>query len=145
MIPIFVDGPAVEPVSLPEMKAHLRLDDDGQDDLVSGLVRAARLMVEAASRRLLIEQGWRIVMDRWPRGGRVLLPLSPVLAVDGVRVRDAAGGATEIELASIELDAASDPPCLVVSGAPSRERRETASRSRSAPAMGTLPKRSPSP
>jgi len=118
MIPIFVDGPAVEPVSLPEMKAYLRLDDEGQDDLVSGLVRAARLMVEAASRRLLIEQGWRIVMDRWPRGGRVLLPLSPVLAVDGVRVRDAAGGATEIELASIELDAASDPPCLVVSGAP---------------------------
>jgi uncharacterized phiE125 gp8 family phage protein len=118
MIPIFVDGPAVEPITLPEMKAYLRLDDDGQDDLVSGLIRAARLMVESVSRRLLIEQGWRIVMDRWPQGGRVLLPLSPVLAVDGVRVIDAAGVATEIALDSVELDAASDPPCMAVPGAP---------------------------
>jgi len=118
MIPIFVDGPAVEPITLHEMKAHLRLDDDGQDDLVSGLMRAARLMVESVSRRLLIEQGWRVVMDRWPQDGRVRLPLSPVLAVDRVRVRDAAGAATEINPASIELDVASDPPCMIVSDAP---------------------------
>ncbi|MXQ13836.1 head-tail connector protein [Microvirga makkahensis] len=118
MIPIFVDGPAVEPITLPEMKAYLRLDDDGQDDLLTGLIRAARLMVEAASRRLLIEQGWRVVMDRWPKGGRVLLPLSPVLAVDRVRVLDAAGAATDIAPDSIELDGASDPPCMTVLEAP---------------------------
>jgi len=118
MIPIFVDGPAVEPITLPEMKAYLRLDDDGQDDLVAGLIRAARLMVESASRRLLIEQGWRIVMDRWPQGGRILLPLSPVLAIDSVKVLDAAGVATEIAPASVALDAASDPPCMFVSDAP---------------------------
>ncbi len=118
MIPIFVDGPAVEPVTLPEMKAYLRLDDEMQDDLVAGLIRAARLMVESVSRRLLIEQGWHIVMDRWPAGGKVLLPLSPVLAVDSVKVFDAAGAATEVAPDSVELDAASDPPRLVVSGAP---------------------------
>ncbi len=118
MIPIFVDGPAVEPVTLPEMRAYLRLDDDGQDDLVSGLMRAARLMVESVSRRLLIEQGWRVVMDRWPQGGRIRLPLSPVLAVDRVRVRDAVGIATEIDPALVELDVASDPPCMIVSDAP---------------------------
>jgi uncharacterized phiE125 gp8 family phage protein len=118
MIPIFVDGPAVEPVTLPDMKAYLRLDDDGQDDLVSGLIKAARLMVESVSRRILIEQRWRVVMDRWPQGRKVMLPLSPLLAVDRVRVLDAAGIATEVAAGSIEMDAASDPPCLVVSDAP---------------------------
>ncbi len=41
MIPIFVDGPAVEPIPLAEMKAYLRVDDDdsAQDAVIAGLVR----------------------------------------------------------------------------------------------------------
>ena len=72
MIPIFISGPAVEPITLTEMKAYLRVDDDdgAQDDLISGLIKAARLMVEAASRRILIEQHWRVVLDRWPANRR---------------------------------------------------------------------------
>ena len=48
MIPIFVDGPAVEPIPLSEMKAYLRVDDDdsAQDAVIAGLVKAARLTVE---------------------------------------------------------------------------------------------------
>jgi uncharacterized phiE125 gp8 family phage protein len=118
MIPIFVDGPAVEPITLSEMKAYLRLDDDDQDELVSGLIRAARLMVESVSRRVLIEQGWRIVMDCWPPGGKVALPISPLLAVDGIKVLDAAGVGTDMASGSFEADAASAPPCIAVSHAP---------------------------
>ncbi|PVE25544.1 hypothetical protein DC522_04250 [Microvirga sp. KLBC 81] len=118
MIPIFVDGPAVEPVTLLEMKAYLRVDDEAEDDLVSGLIKAARLMVESASRRILIEQRWRVVMDRWPQGGKVLLPIAPLLAVDSIRVTDAAGSSTDIPAASIETDAASDPPCIAVADVP---------------------------
>ena len=86
MIPIFISGPAVEPITLAEMKAYLRVDDDdfAQDDLIAGLIRAARLMVEAASRRILIEQSWRVVLDRWPAGGTILLPIAPLIAVDGI-------------------------------------------------------------
>ncbi|WP_457093232.1 head-tail connector protein [Microvirga sp. P5_D2] len=118
MIPIFIEGPAVEPISLTEMKDYLRLDDDTQDDLVAGLVKAARLMVETASRRVLIEQRWRVVLDHWPRGGRVMLPLSPLLAVDGIKVFDASGAETEIAPSSIDSDGAGDPPSIAVTEAP---------------------------
>lgn len=118
MIPIFIEGPAVEPISLTEMKDYLRLDDDAQDDLVAGLIKAARLMLEAASRRILIEQRWRVVLDRWPKDGRVLLPISPVLAVDGIKIFDASGVETELPAGSFDLDGAGDPPSIVVTDAP---------------------------
>jgi len=120
MIPIFVSGPAVEPITLAEMKAYLRVDDDdsAQDDLISGLIKAARLMIEAASRRILIEQSWRVVLDRLPRDRVMLLPLSPLIAVDAIRITDASGTATELPGGSFEADGLSDPPRIIVKDAP---------------------------
>jgi uncharacterized phiE125 gp8 family phage protein len=120
MIPIFISGPAVEPITLDEMKAYLRVDEDdlAQDDLIAGLVRAARLMVEAASRRILIEQRWRVVLDRWPAGGSILLPLAPLIAVDGIKVTDAAGNAFDIPASAFAADTLSDPPRIAVAGGP---------------------------
>ncbi len=40
MVPIAIDGPAVEPVSIAEMRAYLRLDDGAEDELVAALVKA---------------------------------------------------------------------------------------------------------
>lgn len=118
MIPIFVDGPAVEPITLPEMKAYLRVDDDAEDDLIAGLIKAARLMVEAASRRILIDQRWRIYLDRWPQGGTLMLPLSPVMAVDSIKVFDADGTSKVIEPSRLESDTMSDPPHITVADMP---------------------------
>jgi uncharacterized phiE125 gp8 family phage protein len=119
MIPIFIDGPAVEPITLEEMKAYLRVDDDStQDELIAGLVKAARLMVEGVSRRVLIEQRWRVVLDRWPRGGTIMLPLSPVMTVESIKVADEAGTATALPAASFDCDLLSDPPRIAVSDVP---------------------------
>jgi uncharacterized phiE125 gp8 family phage protein len=120
MIPIFVSGPAVEPITLAEMKAYLRVDDNdaAQDDLISGLIKAARLMVEAASRRILIEQSWRVVLDRWPRDGAILLPLAPLIVVDAIRISDAGGTASDLPDDAFAVDVLSDPPRIDVPGAP---------------------------
>ena len=56
MNPILITGPAVEPVTLAEMRAYLRLDDTAEDDLVAALVTTARQCVESASGRMLIIQ-----------------------------------------------------------------------------------------
>ena len=120
MIPIFISGPAVEPITLEEMKAYLRIDhDDGtQDELIMGLVKAARLIVEAASRRILIQQHWRVVLDRWPADGTILLPLSPLIAVDGITVTDASGTASDVPASAFATDALSDPPRIAVADGP---------------------------
>lgn len=86
MNPISLAGPSVEPVSLAEMKAHLRLDGTEEDELVSALIAAGRITVERHARLCLIEQRWRLVLPGWPDGRAVRLPLYPVLSVEAVRI-----------------------------------------------------------
>jgi uncharacterized phiE125 gp8 family phage protein len=60
--------PLAEPVTVSEVKSHLRLQHASEDDLIAGLIRAAREEVERATGMALIDQTWRLVLDRWPRG-----------------------------------------------------------------------------
>lgn len=117
MTPLALTPPAIEPVSLPEAKDFLRILADDEDDLLATLVTAARLMVEAASGRMLIDQHWRIVLDAWPRSGRLRLPLSPVSAVVAARVYDRDGGATPVEGEALSLEPGSEPPAIALAGA----------------------------
>lgn len=83
---MLLGGPALEPLSLGEAKAHLRIDADNEDVLITSLVTTARLQIEAALGLALITQQWRLVMDCWPPDGIVALPLRPVQTVDAIRV-----------------------------------------------------------
>ncbi len=116
MSPILIAAPAIEPVSLAEAKLYLKVDGADEDDLIRTLIVAARLLIEAASRRLFITQGWRIVLDRWPVNGELRLPLAPVTAISAVRVLDAAGSATTAAVSALDLSAHADPPSLFVQG-----------------------------
>src|SRR5215207_8508801 len=96
MTPIPIDGPAVEPVSAPDMRAYLRLDDGAEDELVAALIRAARHVVDAAAGRVLIDSRWRIRLDGWPEGDAIPLPASPLIAVEHVRVTGSDGQASDV-------------------------------------------------
>ena len=67
MTAALITGPALEPVSLADVKAHLRVDTDDEDALLTAAIVSARVHVEAVTRRVLIEQSWRVYLDRWPR------------------------------------------------------------------------------
>ena len=105
MLPLLLAGPALEPISLAEAKAWLRIDDNAQDDGVSALVTAARLIIEATTRRLLITQTWRLGFDAWPCGDVIKLPLAPLQTVAAVSVFDAAGVAHALPASNYFVDA----------------------------------------
>ena len=86
MTAALITPPALEPVSLAEAKAHLRIDGDDDDALVTAAIVAARVHVEAATRRALIEQGWRVYLDAWPRKRIVPIPIAPLLAARPTRL-----------------------------------------------------------
>ena len=117
MNPILIAGPAVEPVAVAEMRAFLRLDDAAEDDLVSALIGAARRCVEASAGRILISQAWRLHLDGWPADRVVNVPLSPLIAVDAVRVFDAAGVPAVVLSALYSTEAACDPPRIILDAA----------------------------
>lgn len=106
--------PAIEPVTLVDAKAHLRVEISDDDNLIGALITAARVHVEAATRRVLITQHWRLTHDHWPRDGRLDLRVTPLQSVDSIVLRDAAGVATTLDPASYEIDLASVPARLLL-------------------------------
>ena len=68
-------GPVVEPVSLLEAKAHLRVDIPDDDALISALITAAGHYAETLTRRAFIAQSWKLVLDSFPGPTLIGIPL----------------------------------------------------------------------
>lgn len=106
-------APEAEPVTLADAKQNLRLDHDGEDELLGGLIRAAREEVEASCGLALIDQSWRLALDRLPRSGRVPLRRHPVREVLSVTVYGSDGEASLVDPESYRLDAHDRPARLL--------------------------------
>lgn len=104
--------PAVEPVTLAEAKAQLRVSHDSEDALLTGLIRAARAEVEAQTGMALIDQAWRLALDAWPFAGIVRLRRHPVREVLSVTVYGAEGEAQLVDPAGYQADLSSRPARL---------------------------------
>lgn len=116
---ILVTPPAAEPVSLADAKAFVKVEHDDDDVLIGALIAAARLHVEASIRRVLVAQSWRLVLDGWPPGRLVEIPLSPVVSVDAVSVIGADGTPAALETSDYVADVASYPARVLVRDGPS--------------------------
>jgi len=105
--------PTTEPLSLDEVKEHLRIESSAEDALLQVYIEAAREICEHNTSRVLITQTWETVFDRFPElgiessgiDGEVLtlsrtasrtqrqglgltLPIGPIQAVESIRYRD---------------------------------------------------------
>jgi len=120
--------PAVEPVSLCELKEYLRVDPDdtSQDGVITALGMGARAWVEGFLNRRCVQQTWRLMMDFFPgyidlklSGQRVsspfvsgsnavlvgiryaiVLPFPPVQSIVAFVYQDANGDVTEMDPAT---------------------------------------------
>ncbi len=73
--------PAVEPVTLAEAKAHLRVDTSDDDAYVQNLVTSAREWCEQYLDRTLVHTQWVMRFDKFPDSGiePVELPRPPMV------------------------------------------------------------------
>lgn len=111
-------GPSAEPVTLAEVKAHLRLDHGGDDELLGGLIRAAREDVERTTGLALLDQSWRLVLDTWPRDGCVRIMIHPVREILSVTAYGSEGEASLINPAVYQADTVSRPARVQFDGEP---------------------------
>jgi uncharacterized phiE125 gp8 family phage protein len=105
-----ITPPEDEPLTTAQAKAHLRVIDTAENDLIDGLVAAARQFVEGEIGRALVSQGYNLRLPCWP--SVVFLPRSPVIAIDGVSYTDAAGVEHELDADAYTLSAGFDPARL---------------------------------
>lgn len=83
-------GPSVEPLTLLEVKNHLRLDasDNTEDDLLNALITAARQDCEKFQGRAYITQTWELWLDAFPGQDFIKLNKSPVQSVSSIKYYD---------------------------------------------------------
>jgi len=110
---VLTSGPALEPVTLAEAKAHLRVDSSAEDTLIASLIVTSRLHVEAALGLALITQSWSYFIDAWPPGAYVALPLRPIQSVAAVKLYAADESVEVLPAETWLLDGAGLPPRLV--------------------------------
>ena len=123
---VLLTGPAEEPVSVEEAKAHLRVSTAADDALIGSLIAAAREHVEARCRRALVTQVWDLYLDAFPAGEEIELAMPPLRAVESVTFFRDDGTSGVMSSLEYVVDAVGEPGAVVLAkgaGWPSAELR----------------------
>lgn len=89
MTTYLITPPASEPVTLADVKLHLRQDasvGSVEDALLTRLIKSARERAEHITGRAFITQTWGVQLDRFPDA--IQLTRTPVLSVGSVKYLD---------------------------------------------------------
>lgn len=109
--------PAVEPVTLAEVKLQCGYDPKEDADPVKerilakrlrGFAQVARAKCEDEMRRVLISQTWKWTFAEWPRSGPVMVPNPPLVSISSFGYVDCAGTLQDIAETCYRLDAGDD-------------------------------------
>jgi uncharacterized phiE125 gp8 family phage protein len=88
--------PILEPVSLAELKLHLRIDHSDEDELLNAVLLTARERVEDFTARALLTQTHDICLNDWPDGDFIELPYGNLQSVTSVKYKDCDGTETTL-------------------------------------------------
>jgi uncharacterized phiE125 gp8 family phage protein len=113
-----ITPPAALPITVAEAKAYNRIINDDEDDVIEGLIAAARDHIEQATGRIMVATTFQLTLDAFPSSGQleILLPRSPVLTVDSVAYDDTNGDEQILPSGQYFLDNQSEPGWLVPQG-----------------------------
>lgn len=117
--------PTVEPLTLSEVKAFLRIDHGEEDALLTTLITTTRLQVEAALDLGLNTQVWEV---SGPRDGRpcVAIAIRPVASVTSVEIEGRDGTRTPLSAGDYMIEEAAGATHIDVERALPRDARVVA-------------------
>ena len=105
-----VTAPAVEPVSVADVKSHLRIDNTDDDTLLGTYIAVARRFCERYQNRAYITQTWKLVLDNWPKGHDVIeLSYPPLQSVTNIVYYDTDETANTLSTSVYMVDTDSKP------------------------------------
>jgi len=104
--------PTVEPLTLVEIRAHLRLDTDEEDELLLALAIVAREHLERETGLVLAARDFRLCLDDWPADGIVTIARGPIRTGASVTVYDGEGEPQVVDLDGHLLDGEARPARL---------------------------------
>lgn len=104
--------PQAEPLTLAQVKEHLRLDGSDEDALLLSLIKTARDHLERQTGLCLTQQSFRLYLDAWPDGDVIQIAKGPVQAIEKILVFDDAGDPIDISGIDRMLDGEARPARL---------------------------------
>ena len=98
--------PADYPISLDEIKSHVRVSGSFDDTELTIYRNAAVELVQQQQKRQLITATLALTLDRWPNGD-ILLPRPPLISITSVKYIDVDGTTQTWAASEYEVDTAS--------------------------------------
>lgn len=111
-----VTPPTSLPVTLNEVKEHLRIESTFTDDdaYIRSLIFAATVQAESILRRKLVTQTWKYLLDNWPDEDWITLPYGQLQSVTSVKYRDSDDDENTFSSDDYLVDTDSDPGRVVL-------------------------------
>ena len=100
--------PSTEPLTVNEAKAHLRVENDTEDDYIAALIETARAHLDGRDgwlSRALMTQTWDYTLDAFPMEEWICLPLPPVQSITSITYKDVNGNAQTFNASNYSLSA----------------------------------------
>lgn len=103
-------------LSLADAKAHLKVEHDDEDDLITALIETALLAIENMTGQLLGSTSCHLIADSWQSQA---FTFGPITRVDAVKHYDETNTLVELPAANYWVDIDSTPARITFSAPPS--------------------------
>lgn len=110
-----ITPPPAEPLTLAEVKEHLRVTTTNEDSIIAAYLAAARQSIEGPdgfTGRAFVAQTWELVIDEFPTA-EVKIPLPPLREVVSIKYDDGNGDEQTLDPSLYYVDDVSEPGWIV--------------------------------
>ena len=104
-------APLVEPVTVAETKAYLKIEQDIEDELLRAFITTARVHLEHLTGKHLITQTWRLFIPG-PLSDRFTIPLQPLSAIVDAAILSDEGDLVSLSAEGLRIHQDRDPASI---------------------------------